>query len=57
MQHKSQEAEFETPSERTVNLFKWGYFDVESGELIKEGDKWTSMQTDVMMKAKLQNPP
>ena len=40
MQHKSEEAEFETPSERTVNLFKWGYFDVESGELIKEGDKW-----------------
>ena len=33
-------AEIETPSEGSVSMHKWGYFDVHSGELIKEGDKW-----------------
>ena len=40
MNCNAEAAEIETPSEGSVSMHKWGYFDVHSGELIKEGDKW-----------------
>ena len=57
MQRKSEGAELETPSEKTVNMFKWGYFDVESGELIKEDDKWFFDADRCNDEGKLQNLP
>ena len=40
MKCNAEVAKIETPSEGSVSMHKWGYFDVHSGELIKEGDKW-----------------